>query len=69
MRALSIHTLREPRPRVPLGFLAGGILLALIEGTGSVLIGPALATTLSFVLLIVFLIARPQGLMGRKGFE
>ncbi|MGL4261641.1 MAG: branched-chain amino acid ABC transporter permease [Afipia sp.] len=51
------------------GALAGGILLALIEGVGSTLIGPAHATTLSFVLLIIFLIVRPQGLLGRKGFE
>lgn len=51
------------------GALAGGILLALIEGVGSTLIGPAHATTLSFALLIVFLILRPQGLLGRKGFE
>jgi branched-chain amino acid transport system permease protein len=51
------------------GALAGGILLALIEGIGSALIGPAHATTLSFALLIVFLIVRPQGLLGRKGFE
>ena len=51
------------------GALAGGVLLALIEGIGSTLIGPAHATTLSFVLLIVFLIVRPQGLLGRKGFE
>ena len=51
------------------GVLAGGILLALIEGTGAILIGPAMATTLSFVLLIVFLVVRPQGLLGRKGFE
>ena len=51
------------------GALAWGILLALIEGIGSTLIGPAHATTLSFVLLIIFLIVRPQGLLGRKGFE
>lgn len=51
------------------GALAGGILLALIEGIGSATIGPAHATTLSFVSLIVFLILRPQGLLGRKGFE
>jgi branched-chain amino acid transport system permease protein len=51
------------------GALAGGILLALIEGIGSAMIGPAHATTLSFVLLIIFLILRPQGLLGRKGFE
>jgi branched-chain amino acid transport system permease protein len=51
------------------GALAGGILLALIEGIGSTVMGPAHATTLSFALLIVFLIVRPQGLLGRKGFE
>ena len=51
------------------GALAGGILLALIEGVGSAVMGPAHATTLSFGLLIVFLIVRPQGLLGRKGFE
>ncbi len=49
--------------------LAGGLLLALVEGVGSTFFGPSHATTLSFVLLIVFLILRPQGLLGRKGFE
>jgi len=51
------------------GALAGGLLLALVEGIGSVYLGPAHATTLSFILLIVFLVVRPQGLLGRKGFE
>jgi branched-chain amino acid transport system permease protein len=51
------------------GALAGGLLLALVEGVGTTFLGPQHATTLSFVLLIVFLIARPQGLLGRKGFE
>ena len=51
------------------GALAGGLLLALVEGLGATFFGPAHATTLSFVLLIVFLIMRPQGLMERKGFE
>lgn len=51
------------------GALAGGLLLALVEGVGSVYLGPAHATTLSFVLLIIFLVVRPQGLLGRKGFE
>jgi branched-chain amino acid transport system permease protein len=51
------------------GALAGGLLLALVEGIGSVYFGPAHAVTLSFVLLIVFLVIRPQGLLGRKGFE
>ncbi|MCA1457827.1 branched-chain amino acid ABC transporter permease [Bradyrhizobium sp. BRP22] len=51
------------------GALAGGLLLALVEGIGSTFFGPAHATTLSFILLIIFLILRPQGLLGRKGFE
>jgi branched-chain amino acid transport system permease protein len=51
------------------GALAGGLLLALAEGVGSATIGPAYATTLSFAMLIVFLLLRPQGLLGRKGFE
>jgi len=51
------------------GALAGGLLLALVAGVGSTFFGPSHATTLSFVLLIIFLILRPQGLLGRKGFE
>lgn len=51
------------------GALVGGVLLALIEGTGATVLGPEHATTLSFLLLIVFLVLRPQGLLGRKGFE
>ena len=51
------------------GALAGGLLLALVEGLGTTFLGPEYATTLSFVLLIIFLIVRPQGLLGRKGFE
>jgi branched-chain amino acid transport system permease protein len=51
------------------GALAGGLLLALVESVGATYLGPSYATTLSFVLLILFLIVRPQGLLGRKGFE
>jgi branched-chain amino acid transport system permease protein len=51
------------------GALAGGLLLALVESVGATYLGPAHATTLSFLLLIIFLVLRPQGLVGRKGFE
>jgi branched-chain amino acid transport system permease protein len=51
------------------GALAGGLLLALVESVGATYLGPSYATTLSFALLILFLIVRPQGLLGRKGFE
>jgi branched-chain amino acid transport system permease protein len=51
------------------GALAGCLLLALVESVGATYLGPSYATTLSFALLILFLIVRPQGLLGRKGFE
>ena len=63
----SIVDLAAAAPEAARGMLS--TMLALIEGVGSAMIGPAHATTLSFVLLIVFLILRPQGLLGRKGFE
>jgi len=51
------------------GAVLGGLLLGLVESFGAWAIGPEHAVTLSFALLIAFLIARPQGLLGRQGFE
>lgn len=51
------------------GAVVGGLLLGLVESVGSLALGPELAVTLSFALLIVFLVLRPHGLMGRRGFE
>src|SRR6202140_1709430 len=51
------------------GALAGGLLLALVESIGSTPNGAAAASTAFFVLLIIFLVVRPQDLLGRKGSE
>ena len=49
-----------------LGALAGGLLIGIVEELGAVLLPGSLKQVLSFGLLIVILLFRPQGLMGRK---
>jgi branched-chain amino acid transport system permease protein len=39
------------------------------ESFGSLWFGPEHAITLSFSLLILMLLFRPHGLLGRKGYE
>jgi len=51
------------------GALVGGIALGIVESFGGLWFGPEQAVTLSFSLLILMLIVRPQGLLGRKGYE
>ena len=51
------------------GAVLGGLLLGLVESFGAMAIGPEHAVTLSFGLLILFLIFRPHGLLGKRGFE
>lgn len=51
------------------GAVLGGLLLGLVESFGSIAFGPEHSVTLSFSLLIIFLIFRPQGILGKKGFE
>lgn len=51
------------------GAVVGGLFLGLVESFGSLAFGPEHSVTLSFGLLILFLIVRPQGLLGRRGFE
>jgi branched-chain amino acid transport system permease protein len=51
------------------GAVLGGLVLGLVESFGAMAFGPEHAVTLSFALLILFLIFRPQGLIGRRGFE
>ena len=50
------------------GAMIGGLALGVVESLGAVWVGPEHATTLSFVLLIVVLLVRPEGLLGRKGY-
>ncbi|WP_138465956.1 branched-chain amino acid ABC transporter permease [Poseidonocella sp. HB161398] len=51
------------------GALAGGLALGIIESFAGVLVGPQNAITIGFVLMLVLLIVRPQGLVGVKGYE
>ena len=51
------------------GVLLGGVVLGLVESLGAYFLGPDHSLTLSFALLLVLLLLRPQGLLGKRGFE
>lgn len=51
------------------GAVVGGLFLGVVESLGALALGPEHSVTLSFGLLILFLVVRPQGLLGRRGFE
>jgi Branched-chain amino acid ABC-type transport system, permease components len=51
------------------GALAGGFALGLIEAFAGVYLGPQNAMTMGYVLMLLLLLVRPTGLMGRKGYE
>lgn len=48
------------------GVIAGGLVVGIAETMGSYLISPGYKEFVSFVLLVVILAVRPQGLMGKK---
>ena len=48
------------------GAFLGGLLVAVAESLGAVLMAPSLKELVSFVLLVVILLFRPQGLFGGK---
>jgi branched-chain amino acid transport system permease protein len=51
------------------GALVGGLALGVIQSFGALFIGSEHGLTISFVLLILLLIFRPTGIMGRRGYE
>ena len=51
------------------GALAGGLALGLIESITGFWFGPQNAILIGFVLMLVLLVVRPTGLLGRKGYE
>jgi branched-chain amino acid transport system permease protein len=51
------------------GVLVGGIVLGIIESFGALLLGAEYSLTLAFSLLILLLIFRPTGLIGKKAFQ
>lgn len=51
------------------GALFGGLVLGLVESLATQLIGPQDAVTIGFVLMVILLMTRPAGLLGRAGYE
>ncbi|HTN65907.1 MAG TPA: branched-chain amino acid ABC transporter permease [Burkholderiaceae bacterium] len=51
------------------GAIVGGIALGMAESFGALWFGSEYATTVAFTLLILMLLVRPTGLMGKKGYE
>jgi branched-chain amino acid transport system permease protein len=51
------------------GALVGGLVLGLLESFGAIAFGSQWSTTVGFALMILVLVVRPSGLVGRKGFE
>lgn len=50
------------------GAMIGGLALGVVESFGGLWFGPEHAVTLSFTLLILMLLFRPTGLLGRSGY-
>jgi branched-chain amino acid transport system permease protein len=50
------------------GALVGGLALGMIESFGALWLGPEWATALGFMVLLVVLAVRPDGLLGRRGY-
>jgi branched-chain amino acid transport system permease protein len=48
------------------GALIGGVLIGVSEALAGFLVAPAMKSMFSFALLIIVLVFRPQGLMGRR---
>ena len=51
------------------GALAGGVALGMIESVFGIWLGPQNATIIGFAALLLVLMVRPVGLVGRAGYE
>jgi branched-chain amino acid transport system permease protein len=51
------------------GALVGGLVLGLVESLSGHLFGPQNAVLIGYGLMLVLLMTRPTGLLGRKGYE
>jgi branched-chain amino acid transport system permease protein len=49
----------------PLGVIAGGLFLGIVESLATLYIGPTFADVASFGILVLVLIVRPSGLLGK----
>jgi branched-chain amino acid transport system permease protein len=48
------------------GALVGGVLIGVSEAVASLFLAPSMKSMVSFALLIIVLVLRPQGIMGRR---
>jgi branched-chain amino acid transport system permease protein len=51
------------------GAMLGGLALGVVESFGALAFGPEHAVTLSFIILILFLLFRPTGILGKRGYD
>ncbi len=51
------------------GAIVGGLALGVVESFSALVFGPEHALTVSFALLVVLLVVRPTGIVGRRGYE
>lgn len=51
------------------GAMVGGLALGVIQSFGALFLGPEHGLTIAFVLLVLLLIFKPTGIMGRRGYE
>jgi branched-chain amino acid transport system permease protein len=51
------------------GALFGGLMLGLVESVATQVFGPQDAVMIGFLLMLVLLMTRPTGLLGRAGYE
>lgn len=50
------------------GAVLGGIVLGLAETVGGAIVGPSYQEAISFIVLVLILILRPEGIIGRRFF-
>jgi len=51
------------------GAIIGGLVLGLVEGLGTLTLGPQWATSVGFILMMAVIIVFPSGIAGKKGYE
>jgi branched-chain amino acid transport system permease protein len=50
------------------GAILGGVVLGLAETIGGAIVGPSYQEAISFIVLVLILIVRPEGIIGRRFF-
>ncbi len=51
-----------------IGLIIGGVVLGMAESIGTITLGPGYSDAIAFILLVVILAIRPEGILGKKFF-